>query len=52
MRILGLDDLAPLLADTPPLDNDAALDAAVTWLNSRDPTEIAPRTTDGGPGSP
>jgi predicted ATPase/DNA-binding SARP family transcriptional activator len=43
MSVLGLGDLAPLLASTPPLDQDAALAAAASWLASRDPAETAPR---------
>lgn len=43
MLALGITDLAPLLAETPPLDDAAALAQAAAWLASRDPEETAPR---------
>jgi predicted ATPase/DNA-binding SARP family transcriptional activator len=43
LEVLGISDLAPLLATTPPLDHAAALDEAADWLAQRDPTELAPR---------
>jgi predicted ATPase len=44
MAVLGITDLGPLLSAVPPFDPGAALDEAVTWVVSRSPTEIAPRT--------
>jgi hypothetical protein len=41
MAVLGLVDLAQLLADTPPLDHTSALEHANAWLRSRDPDEAA-----------
>jgi predicted ATPase/DNA-binding SARP family transcriptional activator len=43
MAILGIDDLAPLLAATEPLDHAAAFAEAAAWLAGRDPTEQTPR---------
>jgi predicted ATPase/DNA-binding SARP family transcriptional activator len=40
---LGIDDLAPLLERTPPLDHVAALAEAAAWLSARDPGEEAAR---------
>ncbi len=45
MAELGLDDLEPLMANVPPLDHIAALDAAAAWLAARDPAEVAPRAS-------
>jgi predicted ATPase/DNA-binding SARP family transcriptional activator len=41
--VLGIDDLAQLLAGTPPLDHAAALSEAIDWLAERDPAEQSPR---------
>ena len=43
LAVLGIDELAPLLEATPPLDHTAALAEAAAWLAERDPTEKAPR---------
>jgi predicted ATPase/DNA-binding SARP family transcriptional activator len=43
VALLGIDDLAPLLERTPPLDHVAALAEAAAWLAERDPAETAPR---------
>jgi predicted ATPase len=45
MAALGIDDLAPVLAATPPLDHSAALAQAVAWVAERDPAERSPRST-------
>jgi predicted ATPase/DNA-binding SARP family transcriptional activator len=44
MAVLGLDDLEPLIPDTPSVDHEAALTEAAAWLAGRDPAEKAPRT--------
>jgi hypothetical protein len=44
MAILGLVDLEPLLANTPPVDHEAALAEVSAWLAGRDPAETAPRS--------
>ncbi len=41
MSVLELDDVGPLLADTPRLDHAAAVEAAAAWLAERDPAEEA-----------
>ncbi len=41
LDVLALDDLAPVLASTPPLDHATALADAVAWLTERDPAERA-----------
>jgi hypothetical protein len=43
MQLLGVDDLAPLIADTPPLDPTAALAAASEWVAARPDGESSPR---------
>ena len=43
VALLGIEDLALLLEDTPPLDHAAALSEAVDWLAARDPAERSPR---------
>ncbi len=43
MAALGIDDLTPLLARTPPLDHVAALTEAIDWLDGRPPDEQSPR---------
>jgi len=43
MAVLGIIDLEPLLAATPPSDPAATLDEAVAWVAARSPTEIVPR---------
>jgi hypothetical protein len=43
MAVLGITDLAPLLASAPPIDPSAALDEAAEWVAARSPAEIAPR---------
>jgi predicted ATPase/DNA-binding SARP family transcriptional activator len=43
MRVLGIADLAPLMARTPPLDAGAALAEASAWVATRDPGESSPR---------
>ena len=48
MAILGLDDLAPLLDTTPPLDQAGALAAAAAWLASRDRRGPSPDGDDAG----
>ncbi len=43
MAVLGIEDLAPLLDSTPPLDHAAALAEAASWLAERAPAEKSPR---------
>jgi predicted ATPase/DNA-binding SARP family transcriptional activator len=43
MAILGIDDLAPLVASFAPLDHVQALAQATAWLGERDPSEQATR---------
>jgi hypothetical protein len=43
MEILGITDLAPLVAATPSVDPFTALDEAAAWVASRSPDEVAPR---------
>jgi predicted ATPase/DNA-binding SARP family transcriptional activator len=43
MQALGITDLGPLLAQSPPYDPATALDEVTAWIASRDPGEIARR---------
>ncbi|MHB8695590.1 MAG: AfsR/SARP family transcriptional regulator [Solirubrobacteraceae bacterium] len=43
LAVLGIDDIAPLLDATPPLDHVVALTEAAAWLAERDADERAPR---------
>jgi hypothetical protein len=43
MAILGIADVTALLDSTPPLDHQAAVEAAAAWLAARPPAETAPR---------
>jgi predicted ATPase/DNA-binding SARP family transcriptional activator len=45
MEILGITDLAPLVAATPLVDPFTALDEAAAWVTSRSPDEVAPRAS-------
>ena len=47
MAVLGLTDLAPLLAATPPLDPAQALAEAAAWLAARPGQEAARRAVSG-----
>lgn len=42
MAVLGIDDLAPLVASTPWLDHPSAVADAAGWLSRRDPGESVP----------
>jgi predicted ATPase/DNA-binding SARP family transcriptional activator len=44
MEVLGITDMAPLLAAAAPFDPATALDEVAAWLSARSPTEIAQRT--------
>ena len=39
MAVLGIDDLAPLVARTPVVDHPSAVADAAAWLSARDPGE-------------
>jgi hypothetical protein len=43
MELLGITDVAPLLATVPSFDPSTALDEAAAWVASRSPDEAAPR---------
>jgi hypothetical protein len=43
MQALGITDLGPLLAQSPPYDPATALDEVKAWIASRDPAEVAQR---------
>ena len=43
MAVLGITDLAGLLAATPPFDPVTALDEAAAWVATRSPTEVTAR---------
>ncbi len=43
MEVLGITDIGPLLAQSPPYDPATALDEVSAWIASRDPDEVARR---------
>jgi hypothetical protein len=43
MAVLGIEDLAPLVAGLPPVDPATALAEAAAWLRTRSSSEVAPR---------